>query len=75
VTLGGDDADDDDFLDTLGEILGALFMTTPSLDLDLAFGTVESNVDIDRTPLIPPLSPSPPPLTSPPSSADAGEPT
>jgi len=62
-----DDADDGDFDDTLGEILGASFMATPSLDLDLAFGAVDSNVDPARTYLLSPLFPLPPPLASPPS--------
>ena len=41
-----DNADDGDFDDTLGEILGASFMGTTSLDLDLAFGAVDSNVEM-----------------------------
>jgi len=40
-----DNADEDDFDDTHGEALGALFRATPSLDLDLLFGAVDSNVD------------------------------
>ena len=57
----------------LGEILGASFRVTPSLDLDLAFGTVDSNVDLACTHLL--SSPSPPPslLSSAPSSTAAGE--
>jgi len=47
-----------DFDDTLGEIPVASFMAAPSLDLDLAFGAVDSNVDFDRTHL---LSSPPPP--------------
>ena len=58
-----DDADDSDFDDTLGEILGASFMAPPSLDLDLAFGAVDSNVNLDCTNLRPPLSSLPNPLT------------
>jgi len=46
------------FDDNLGEILGASFMATPSLDLDLTFGAVVSNVDLTRTHLLSPLSPS-----------------
>jgi len=46
-----------DFDDTLGEILGASFMATPSLDLDLAFGALDSNVDLAHTHLLSPLSP------------------
>jgi hypothetical protein len=57
-----DDANDNDFDETLGEILGASFMTTPSLDLELAFGAVDSNVDLDRTHLFSPLSPLSSPL-------------
>jgi len=34
---------------TLGEILSTLFMATSSPDLDLTFGTVDYNVDFDRT--------------------------
>ena len=34
-------------------------MATPSLDLDLAFGAVDSNVDLDRTHLLSPLHLSP----------------
>jgi len=43
------------------ELSQASFMATPSLDLDLAFGAVDSNVDLDRTHLLspPPLSPLP----------------
>jgi len=69
-----DHADDDDFDDTLGEILIASFMATPSFDLDLAFGTVHSNINLDRTRLLSSLPSLLPPLTSPPSSAAAGEP-
>jgi len=47
--------------DTLEEILGASRMTTTSLDLDLAFGVVDSNTDLDRTHLLS----LPPPLSSP----------
>ena len=69
-----DDADDGNFDDTLGEILGASFRVTPSLDLDLAFGAVDSNVDLACTHLLSPPSPPPPLLPSAPSSAAAGEP-
>jgi len=68
------DADDGNFDDTLGEILGASFRVTSSLDLDLAFGTVDSNVDLACTHLLSPPSPLSPPLPSAPSSAAAGEP-
>ena len=65
---------DGDFDDNLQKILGASFMSTTSLDLDLAFGAVRSNVDLARTHLLcPPSSPSLP-LPSPPSFAAAGEP-
>jgi hypothetical protein len=33
------------------EILGASFMATPALNLDGAFGTIDSTVDFDHTPL------------------------
>ena len=56
-----DDANDGNFDDNLGEILGASFMATPSLDLDLTFGAVDSNVDLTRTHLLSPPSPSFPP--------------
>jgi len=69
-----DDADDGNFDDTLGEILGASFRDTPSLDLDLAFGAVDSNVDIACIRLLFSPCPLPPPLPSAPSSAAAGEP-
>jgi len=36
-----------------------------SLDLDLAFGAVDSNVDLARTRRLSPPSPLPPPLPSP----------
>jgi len=69
-----DDADEDDFNDTHGKLLGRSFRATPSLDLDsdLLFGAVESNVDLHRTPLLSPLSPLSPPLASP--QAAVGEP-
>jgi hypothetical protein len=67
-----DDADEDDFDET--EALGALFGVTPSLDLDLLFGAVDSNVHLHRTPFLSPLSLHTPPLASPPPSAAAGEP-
>ena len=54
-----DDADEDDFDDTHGEALGVSFRAAPSLDLDLLFGAVDSNVDLHCTPLLSPLSPSP----------------
>jgi len=69
-----DNADEDDFDDTHGEALGALFKATPSLDLELLFGAVDSNVDLHCPTLFSLLSPLPPPLASPPPSAAAGEP-
>jgi len=69
-----DDADDGKFDDTLSEILSASSRVSTSLDLDLAFGTVDSNLDPACIPLLSPLSPLPPPLASPPPSAAAGEP-
>jgi len=74
VLTDDDDADDGNFDDTLGEILGASFRVTPSLDLDLAFGAVDSNVDLACTHLLSLPSPLPPLLPSAPSSAAAGEP-
>jgi len=60
-----DNANDGDYPGTLGEILGAPSMATPVLDLDLAFGVVDSNVNFDRTPLLSLFSPPPsPPLSS-----------
>ena len=68
------DANDNNFDDTLGEILGASSRFKTSLDLDLAFGAVDSNVDLACTSLLSTLPPLPPPLASPPPSAAAGEP-
>ena len=48
--------------DTLSEILGASSRVAPSLDLDFAFGTVDSNVDPACTPLNLHSPPSPLPL-------------
>ena len=63
-----DDADDSDFDGNLGEILGTSSMATPSVDLDLAFGAIDSNVDLSRTHFLSPPSTLPPSLPSPPSS-------
>jgi len=60
---------------TLREILSASCMATSSLDLDLTIGTVDYNIDFDRTHLLSSLSPLSPPLASPPSAAAAEEPT
>jgi len=73
-----DDNDDDanvgNLDDTLSEILGASSRVPTSLDLDLAFGAVDVNDDLACTSLLSPLSPLPPPIASPPSSATVGEP-
>jgi len=69
-----DVANDGIFDDTLCEILGASSRFATSLDLDLAFGAVDVNIDLACTSLISPLSPLPPPIASPPPSAAAGEP-
>jgi len=68
------DANDGNFDDILGKILRASFRDTPSLDLDLAFGAVDSNVDLACARLLFPPSPLPPPCPSAPSSATTGEP-
>ena len=64
-----DDNDDDanvvNFTDILGEIFDAPFMASSVLDLDLAFGAADSNVDFDGTTLLYPLSPLYPGLHSP----------
>jgi len=60
--------------DTLSETLGASSRVATSLDLDLACGAVNVNDDLARTSLLSPLSPLPPPITSPPPSAATGEP-
>ena len=60
--------------DILSEILGASSRVATSLDLDLAFGAVDVTDGLSYTSLLSPLSPSPPPIASPPSSAAAGEP-
>jgi len=64
-----DDADDGDCDGNRGAILGALSMPTHSLDLDhdLAFGAIDSNVDLTSPTLSPPLPYHP-------SSAATGEP-
>jgi len=69
-----DDADDGNFDKTLSEILGASSRVSTLLDLNLAFGTVDSNIDPAYIPLFSPLSPLPPNVASPPPSAAAGEP-
>jgi len=67
-------ADHGNFDDILGKILCASFRDTPSLDLDLAFGAVDSNVDLACARLLFLPSPLPPPFPSVPSSAASGEP-
>jgi len=47
-----DEADNGNFDDTLGKILGASFRVTPSLDFDLAFGVGNVNVDLACTHLL-----------------------
>jgi len=69
-----DDVDEGNFDDSLIEILGTSSRVATSLDLDLAFGAVDVNVDLACTSLLSPLSHLPPPISSPPSSAAAGEP-
>ena len=56
-----DDADDGDFNDTLGETFSASFMATPSLDLDLDFSVVDSNVTRSHPLLLSALPPPPSP--------------
>jgi len=62
------------FDDNLCKILGASSRVVTSLDLDLTFGAVNINVNLACTSLLSPLSPLPPPITSPPPSAATGEP-
>ena len=69
-----DDGDDGNFDDTLSEILGTSSRVATPPDLDLAFGAVDVNVDLACSSLLSPLSHLPPPISSPPSSAAAGEP-
>ena len=61
-----DDNDDDanvgNLDDTLSEILGAASRVATSLDLDLAFGTVDVHDDLACTSLLSLLSPLPSPL-------------
>jgi len=69
-----DNADVGNLDDTLSEILGVSFRVATSLDLDLAFGTVDVNDDLACTSLLSPLFPLTPPIASPPPSAAAGGP-
>ena len=54
-----DDTNGSNFTNILREIFGATFMASLVLDLDLAFGPVDSNVDFDRTSPLSYLPPSP----------------
>jgi len=72
--VNDDDANDGISDDTLCEILGVSSRVATSLDLDLAFGAVDVNVDLACTSLLSPFSPLHPPITSPPPSAAVGEP-
>jgi len=58
----------------LSDIFGASSRVATPLDLDLAFGAVDVTDGLSCTSLLSPLSPLPPPIASPPSSAAAGEP-
>jgi len=69
-----DNCDAGNFVDTLSEILASSSKVTTSLDLDLAFGTIDATVDRACTSLLSPLSHFSSPISSPPSSAAAGEP-
>ena len=60
--------------DILSDILGASSRVATPLDLDLAFGAVDVTDGLSCTSLLSPLSPLPPPIASPPSSAAAREP-
>jgi len=60
--------------DILSEFLGASSSVATPLDLDLACGAVDVTDGLSCTSLLSPLSPLPPPIVSPPSSAAAREP-
>ena len=62
------------FDDTLCKILGTSARLATFLDLDLAFGAVDVNVDLACITHFSPLFPLPPHIVSPPPSAAAGEP-
>jgi len=66
--------DDGANVGNLDDILGASSRVATPLDLDLAFGAVDVIDGLSCTSLLSPLSPLPPPIASPPSSAAAGEP-
>ena len=72
--VNDDGADDGSLNDVLCKILSASSRVAVPLDLDVAFGAVDLNVDLACTSLLSPLSPLPPPITSPPPSAATGEP-
>ena len=59
TVVNDDNANDGIFDDALYEILGASSSVTTSLDLDLAFGAVDVNVDLVCTSLFSSLHPSP----------------
>jgi len=59
--------------ETLSEILGASSRVATPLNLDLAFGAFNVTDSLSCTSLLSPLSPLPPPIASPPSSAAAEE--
>ena len=63
-----DNVDDSNFDDTLSEILGTSSRVATSLNLDLAVGAVNVNVNLACTSLLSPLSHLPPPISSPSSS-------
>jgi len=69
-----DDGDVGNLDDTLSDILGASSRVATSLDLDLTFGAVNVNDHLACSSLLSPLSPIPPPIASPPSSAATEEP-
>jgi len=66
--------DDGANVGNLDDILGASSRVATPPNLDLAFGAVDVIDGLSCTSLLSPLSPLPPPIASPPSSAAAGEP-
>jgi len=60
--------------DILSKIFGASFRVATLLNLDLVFGAVNVTDCLSCTSLLSPLSHLPPPISSPPSSAAAGQP-
>ena len=59
-----DDADVSNLVGTLSELLCVSSRVATSLDLNLAFGAVYVNDDLDCTSLLSPLSPLTPPTAS-----------